>query len=83
MAKKKAPAKKAPAKKKGETYIAKAPIRRLMKKEGADLVAAEALDKLIAFLEKSAADATKEAIKICKADKRKRVTPADIRNATR
>ena len=33
--------KKAPAKKKSEGYIAKAPIRRLMKKEGADLVAAE------------------------------------------
>jgi len=77
MAKKKAPPKKA------ETYIAKAPIRRLMKKEGADLVAAEALDKLIGFLENSAANATKEAIKICKADKRKRVTAADIRAATR
>ncbi|MFX0140644.1 MAG: histone [Candidatus Hodarchaeota archaeon] len=75
--------KKAPAKKKSEGYIAKAPIRRLMKKEGADLVAAEALDKLINFLEKSAADATKNAIKVCKADKRKRVTAADIRAATR
>ena len=75
--------KKAPAKKKAEGYIAKAPIRRLMKKEGADLVAAEALDKLIDFLETSAANATKEAIKVCKADKRKRVTAADIRNATR
>ncbi|KKM76190.1 hypothetical protein LCGC14_1382670 [marine sediment metagenome] len=86
MAKKKAPAKakpKAAAKKKGDSYIAKAPIRRLMKKEGADLVAAEALDKLIGFLESSASTATKEAIKVCKADKRKRVTAADIRNATR
>jgi len=83
MAKKKAPAKKAPAKKKSEGYIAKAPIRRLMKKEGADLVAAEALDKLISYLETGAADATKEAIKVCNADKRKRVTAADIRNATR
>lgn len=90
MAKKAAPKKAAPKKaaakpaaKKGEGYIAKAPIRRLMKKEGADLVAAEALDKLIDFLEKSAANATKEAIKICGADKRKRVTAADIRNATR
>jgi len=77
MAKKKAPAKKS------EGYIAKAPIRRLMKKEGADLVAAEALDRLINFLEKSAAKATKDAINVCKADKRKRVTAADIRNATR
>jgi len=75
--------KKAPAKKKSEGYIAKAPIRRLMKKEGADLVAAEALDKLIGFLESSAAKATKEAITVCKADKRKRVTAADIRAATR
>ncbi len=75
-------AKKAPAKK-SEGYIAKAPIRRLMKKEGADLVAADALDKLIGYLEKSASDATKEAIKITKADKRKRVTAADIRKATR
>jgi histone H3/H4 len=54
-----------------------------LKKEGADLVAAEALDKLINYLEGSAANATKEAIKVCKADKRKRVTAADIRNATR
>jgi histone H3/H4 len=74
---------KKPAKKKGEGYIAKAPIRRLMKKEGADLVAAEALDKLINYLENAAADATKAAIAVCKADKRKRVTAADIRNATR
>jgi len=80
---KKAPAKKAPAKKKAEGYIAKAPIRRLMKKEGADLVAADALDKLIGYLEKAAADATKAAITITKADKRKRVTAADIRKATR
>ena len=82
MAKKKAAAKPA-VKKKSDGYIAKAPIRRLMKKEGADLVAAEALDKLINFLESSAATATKDAIKVCKADKRKRVTAADIRNATR
>ena len=80
---KKVPAKKAPAKKKAEGYIAKAPIRRLMKKEGADLVAADALDKLIGYLENAAADATKEAIKITKTDKRKRVTAADIRKATR
>ncbi|MBY9017051.1 MAG: NFYB/HAP3 family transcription factor subunit [Candidatus Lokiarchaeota archaeon] len=77
MAKKKAPVKKS------EGYIAKAPIRRLMKKEGADLVAADALDKLIGYLESAASDATKEAIKITKADKRKRVTAADIRKATR
>lgn len=75
-------AKKAPAKK-SDSYIAKAPIRRLMKKEGADLVAADALDKLIGFLEKTAAEVTKNSIKITKADKRKRVTAADVRKATR
>lgn len=79
----KGPGPRPPGKKAGEGYIAKAPIRRLMKIEGADLVAAEALDKLIDFLERSAADATKEAINICKADKRKRITAADIRIATR
>ncbi|MCJ7648567.1 MAG: NFYB/HAP3 family transcription factor subunit [Candidatus Lokiarchaeota archaeon] len=79
MAKKTVAAKKA----KSETYIAKAPIRRLMKKEGADLVAAAALDKLIEFLEAKAAEATKEAHKICKVEKRKRISAADVRNATR
>ena len=69
--------------KKTESYIAKAPIRRLMKREGADLVAADALDKLIDYLEKSAAKATKDAIKVTKADKRKRITAEDIREATR
>ena len=88
MAKKRVPTKKKPAaaaaaKKKGEGYIAKAPIRRLMKKEGADLVDAEALDKLIDYLESSAATATKAAINLCKQDKRKRVSASDIRNATR
>lgn len=77
-------AKKKPTKKMGNgPYIAKAPIRRLMKREGAVLVAAEALDKLISFLENAAGDVTKNANKICKASKRKRVTAADIRNVTR
>ncbi len=75
--------KQAPATKKSAVYIAKAPVRRLMKAEGAKLVAAEALNKLIGYLENSAADITKEAIKLTKADKRKRITPLDIRNATR
>ncbi|TXT67550.1 MAG: Archaeal histone A (modular protein) [Promethearchaeota archaeon] len=73
---------KTPAKKSGDSYMAKAPIRRLMKKVGADLVAAEALDQLIAFLEKTAIDTTKKAIKMCNADKRKRVMGSDIRKAS-
>ena len=54
--------KKAPTKKPGGGYVAKAPIRRLMKKEGADLVSADALDKLIAFLEKTASEAIYEGL---------------------
>jgi histone H3/H4 len=64
-------------------YIAKAPIRRLMKRQGADLVAADALDRLIEFLENVAAETTEKAIKVTKADKRKRITQEDIRDASR
>lgn len=80
MAKKKT----APAKKKNTTakarsaYIAKAPIRRLMKNEGAGLVAENAVILLIEELTKAAKEVTKEAVKLVKGDKRKRVTAADI-----
>ena len=73
MAKKK-PTKK-PAKK---TYISKAPIRRLMKHEGAGLVAEDAVILLIATLTKKGEELTKKAVKFVKEDKRKRVTAADI-----
>ncbi len=79
MAKKKAAKKKTGTKK----YIAKAPIRRLMKDEGAKLVAEAAVDLLINKLEKTATDVTKAAIKIVKGDKRKRLTAPDIQMATR
>ncbi|MHA1776859.1 MAG: histone-like protein [Promethearchaeota archaeon] len=80
MAKKKSK-KPAPKKKKAvsrASYIAKAPIRRLMKDEGATLVAEDALELLIDVLTKAAEEKTKAAIKLVKADKRKRVTAADI-----
>lgn len=64
-------------------YIAKAPIRRLMKDEGAKLVAEAAVDLLITKLEKTATDVTKSAIKLVKTDKRKRLTAPDIQLATR
>ncbi|TFF98525.1 MAG: hypothetical protein EU547_01310 [Promethearchaeota archaeon] len=70
------------ASKKGESYISKAPIRRLMKEKGANLVAAEAVDKLIEFLEKTAINTTKKALNICEADKRKRIMAGDIHKAT-
>ncbi|MCP4761354.1 MAG: hypothetical protein GY870_06205 [archaeon] len=86
MAKKKAkkPAKKPAAKKKGgRTYISKAPIRRLMKNEGAGLVAEAAVVVLIAELTKAGQNITKTAVKLVKEDKRKRITGQDIVNATR
>jgi histone H3/H4 len=73
MAKKKAakkPAKKA-AKKARSAFIAKAPIRRLMKNEGAQLVAEDAVVMLIEQLTKIGEAITKEAVKLVKADKRK------------
>ncbi|MCP4763425.1 MAG: hypothetical protein GY870_16755 [archaeon] len=86
MAKKKAAKKKAaPKKKSGDrsTYIAKAPIRRLMKNEGAGLVAEAAVAVLIKKLTKVGQDITKSAVKLVKEDKRKRITGADIIAATR
>jgi len=77
MAKKKAAPKKAAAKTRS-AYIAKAPIRRLMKNEGAGLVAENAVILLIEELTKAAKEVTKEAVKLVKSDKRKRVTAADI-----
>ncbi|MHA1563603.1 MAG: histone-like protein [Promethearchaeota archaeon] len=59
-------------------YIAKAPIRRLMKNEGAGLVAEDAVILLIEELTKAAKEVTKDAVKLVKGDKRKRVTAADI-----
>ncbi|MHA1731802.1 MAG: histone-like protein [Promethearchaeota archaeon] len=79
MAKKKAAKAKAPAK----SFIAKAPIRRLMKAEGAELVSNEAVQLLIDQLLKVAADVTKAAVSAVKADKRKRVTAGDIRDAAK
>jgi len=71
------------AKKGPKAFIAKAPIRRLMKAEGAGLVAEEAVKILIDKLVAMGADVTKEAVKLVKTDKRKRVTAADIAAAAR
>ena len=59
-------------------YIAKAPIRRLMKAEGANLVAEDAVELMIVKLTECAQDVTKKAVKLVKDEKRKRVTAADI-----
>ncbi len=64
-----------------ESYISKAPIRRLMKQQGARLVAEEAVICLIDKLTEIGKDVTKKAIKIVEGEKRKRITPEDIREA--
>jgi len=78
-------AKAAPKKDKDsrESFIAKAPIRRLMKNEGANLVAEKAVDLLIEKLTDLATKVTKNAIKMMKEDNRKRVTSSDVKMAER
>ena len=65
------------------SYIAKAPIRRLMKDHGASLVAEGALAGLVAFLEGHADTVTKKALKIAEADKRKKLTAEDVIKAAK
>jgi histone H3/H4 len=64
-----------------EKYISKAPIRRLMKNQGANLVAEEAVITLVEFLEKYADTLTKKAMKVAEEDKRKKLTADDINAA--
>jgi histone H3/H4 len=75
-----APAKKAAAKPKAErsSFISKAPIRRLMKAEGADLVAEDAMGLMIEKLLDMANKVTKKAVSQVKEEKRKRVTAEDV-----
>ncbi len=75
----------APAKKVGARsgFISKAPVRRLMKDEGASLVSDDALKLIIKTLEDHAVKTTKKAIQLVKDEKRKRLTAEDINWATR
>ncbi len=66
-----------------KNFISKAPIRRLMREEGASLISDDALALLINTLEKHAVETTKKALEIVKDDKRKRITSKDINWATR
>ena len=83
MAKK--PVEKKPAvkkeKKARDVFIARAPIRRLMKTEGATLCSEKAVTLLISKLTDLAQKVTKSAIKNVKAESRKRITAADITEA--
>ena len=71
-----------PKKAERSSFISKAPIRRLMKAEGADLVAEDAMGLLIEKLLDMANKVTKKAVAGVKAESRKRVTAEDIMRAS-
>ncbi len=54
------------------------PIRRLMKKEGADIVARNAVDLLISHLEKTAEKITTQAAIFTRHSGRKKITKYDM-----
>jgi histone H3/H4 len=59
-------------------YISWSPIRRLMKHNGAVIVARDAVDELINWLTESAEKLTKTALRLTKHAGRKKVTRDDI-----
>ncbi len=63
------------AKKKG---LAWSPVRDLMKSVGAQIVARDAVDLLISFLEDKAKDVTTKALKLTRHSKRTKLTAGDI-----
>jgi DNA-binding protein len=60
------------------SFISKAPVKRLMKQEGARLISDGALKLLISKLEQIATKTTKKAMSLVKDEKRKRLTSEDI-----
>ncbi len=59
-------------------YISWSPIRRLMKHNGAVIVARNAVDELIHWMSTSAVKITKSALTLTKHGKRKKITRDDI-----
>ncbi|NVM45177.1 MAG: NFYB/HAP3 family transcription factor subunit [Candidatus Lokiarchaeota archaeon] len=59
-------------------YISWSPIRRLMKHNGAIIVARDAVDELVDWMSSSAVKITKSALTLTKHGKRKKVTRDDI-----
>ena len=57
------------------------PIRELMKKSGAEMVARKAVDELIDYLERSARDLTVRALEMCRHAGRKKLTKEDLKLA--
>ena len=59
-------------------YISWGPIRRLMKHNGAIIVARDAVNELVDWMSASAVKITKSALTLTKHGKRKKVTRDDI-----
>ncbi|MBY9020571.1 MAG: NFYB/HAP3 family transcription factor subunit [Candidatus Lokiarchaeota archaeon] len=59
-------------------YISWSPIRRLMKHNGAIIVARDAVNELVDWMSASAVTITKSALTLTKHGKRKKVTRNDI-----
>jgi len=64
--------------KKMSDYISWSPIRRLMKHNGALIVARDAVDELVDWMGTSAEKITKSALVLTKHGKRKKITRNDI-----
>jgi len=64
--------------KKMSDYISWSPIRRLMKHNGALIVARDAVDELVGWMGTSAEIITKSALVLTKHGKRKKITRNDI-----
>ena len=64
--------------KKMSDYISWSPIRRLMKHNGALIVARDAVDELVDWMGTSAEKITKSALVLTKHSKRKKITRNDI-----
>ena len=62
----------------GREYISWSPIRRLMKHNGAIIVARDAVNELVEWMGNSAEKITKSALTLTKHSKRKKVTRDDI-----
>jgi len=62
----------------GSDYISWSPIRRLMKHNGAVIVARDAVNELVEWLGSSAETLTKNALQLTKHSKRKKITRNDI-----
>ncbi|NVM36239.1 MAG: NFYB/HAP3 family transcription factor subunit [Candidatus Lokiarchaeota archaeon] len=62
----------------GSEYISWSPIRRLMKHNGAIIVARDAVNELVDWLGSSAEKLTKTALQLTKHSKRKKITRDDI-----